>query len=143
MRLIIYCLTTLAAWIVSQRLLSSSYDERHNTYKSHNVIHQERLKHNTRRSILSYINPLFWALYLWHGIQMHVLRYSSYIYYACPLAWFSGLIIILTKLMWYSRRWQKYIILIKKDHKRANYALKKINTRKKLKFLSHRREDSS
>jgi hypothetical protein len=127
MRLIIYCLTTLAAWIVSQRLLSF-YDE-------DRIVDKKYVKNHNKQCILSYLNPLFWSLYLWHGIQTYA---SSYIYYLCPLAWFSGIIIVFTKIMWYSKKWRSYITSPKMHHKRANYALKNsINTHKKLKFKLH------
>jgi hypothetical protein len=102
MRLIIYTLSTLCAWVISQRLLEPSGKKRHE------ISHRQQLV-NSRKSILSYINPLFWMVYMWHGIQTGLLQLSSYIYYACPMAWIASIAIILTRLLWSSWHWQRLL----------------------------------
>jgi len=104
MRFIVYCLTTLSAWILSQKLLSPSPPSKRCKQAAETTVIES--EHEARRSMLSYLNPLVWLVYGWHLVQMNVLHITSYIYYACPLAWIAGLVVVLSRMMWNSWRWQ-------------------------------------
>jgi hypothetical protein len=100
MKIIIYILSTLFAWLISQKMI----DYHINDLKNYTF---NKKTYKTKKLYLKFIqffNPMFWGIYIWHISQISLVFVSNFLYYSCPIIWLSSINILLTKLLWNSKK---------------------------------------